>query len=207
MPSPLSNPNGWTLRRLINNTYAHKESRTRFDYKQRDMVKVIRIEETKVYDGKQPGEARTKFVIRTQSIPQYAPYYTKRDARGRPRKKQMKFRHQYQVVVQLDHLSIDVSFKGRVGAQGKWDFGPRGKDQKIKQNRTFKIIPGTNQMRGLNGDFWFRDMNLWAREGILFGRDWTNGRPPIHVNPKMIIMAPKHFLAVVEYLMNNGILK
>jgi hypothetical protein len=84
------------------------------------MVKVIRVEKVAVYDGKKPGEARTKFVIRTQSTPQYAPYYTKRDARGRTRKKQMKFHHQYQVVIQLDRLSIDVPFKGRVGAEGRW---------------------------------------------------------------------------------------
>jgi hypothetical protein len=171
------------------------------------MVRIIQIEETSVYDGKQPGQARTKYVVRTQSTPQYYPYYTKTDARGRPHKRQMKFRHQYQVVIQLDKLSIDVPFKGRVGAQGKWDFTPRGKDRRIKQGRTFKIIPGTNQVRGLNGDFWFRDMNLWGREGILFGRDWTNGQLPIHVNPKFIIMAPKHFLVTVEYLMNRGILK
>jgi hypothetical protein len=205
MPSPIKN--NWSLRKLISSTYQHKESRTRFDYLQRDMVRVIRIEKVSVYDGKNPGEARTKFIIRTQSTPQYAPYYTKRDAQGRPRKKQMKFRHQYQVVVQLDRLSIDVPFKGRVGAEGRWDFSPGGRDRRIKQNRTFKIIPGTNKLRGLNGDFWFRDMNLWAREGILFGRDWTNGQLPVRVNPKFIIMAPKHFLCVAEFLMNRGILK
>jgi hypothetical protein len=59
------------------------------------MVKVIRIEKTDVYDGRMLGQARTKYTIRTQSTPQYYPYYTKRDARGRPRKKQMKFRHEY----------------------------------------------------------------------------------------------------------------
>ena len=207
MPSPLRNPSGWTLRRLINNTYAHQESRTRFDYKQRDLVRVIRIEETHVYDGKQPGQARTKFIIRTQSTPQYSPYYTKKDSRGRHRKRQMKYRHQYQVVIQLDKLSIDLPFKGRVGAQGKWDFGPNGKTRKIKHGRNVKIIEGSNVTRGLNGDFWFRCMNLWAREEILFGRDWTNRQLPIHVNPKFIIFAPKHFLVLVEYLMNRGILK
>jgi hypothetical protein len=167
------------------------------------MVRVIRIEETKVYDGKQPGEARTKFVIRTQSTPQYYPYYTLKDSRGRTRKRQMKYRHQYQVVIQLDHLSIDVAFKGRVGAQGKWDFSQNGRSRRIRG----KVIEGANVVRGLNGDFWFRDMNLWAREGILFGRDWTNGQLPVRVNPKFIIMAPKHFLACTEYLMNRGVLK
>lgn len=205
MPSPIRN--NWTLRRLINSTYQHQETRTRFDYKQRDLVRVIRIEKTDVYDGKQPGQARTKFTIRTQSTPQYSPYYTKRDSRGRPRKRQMKYRHQYQVVIQLDKLSIDVPFKGRVGSQGKWDFGPSGKARKIRQGRSIKIIEGSNVTRGLNGDFFFRNSYLWKREGILFGRDWTNGQPPIRVNPNMIVFAPKHFLAVVEYLMNQGILK
>jgi hypothetical protein len=119
----------------------------------------------------------------------------------------MKYRHQYQVVIQLDKLSIDVPFKGRVGSQGKWDFGPSGKARKIRQGRSIKIIEGSNVTRGLNGDFFFRNSYLWKREGILFGRDWTNGQPPIRVNPNMIVFAPKHFLAVVEYLMNQGILK
>jgi hypothetical protein len=207
MPSPLSNPGGWTLRRLLTNTYAHQETRTRYDYKTRDMVKVIRIEKTDVYDGKNPGQARTKYTIRTQSTPQYYPYYTKKDARGRYRKKQIKFRHEYQVIIQLDKLSIDTPFRGRVGAMGKWDFSPRGKDRRIKQNRTFKIIPGTNTIKGLNGDFFFRCSYAWKRNGILFGRDWTNGQPPVHVNPKQTVFAPKHFLSCVEYLMNTGKLK
>jgi hypothetical protein len=171
------------------------------------MVKVIRIEEVKVYDGKQPGEARTKFIIRTQSTPQYWPYYTKLDARGRPRKRQMKFRHNYAVTIQLDSLSMDVPFKARTGGLGRWDFSPKGKDRRIKQNRTFKIIPGTNQIRGLNGDFWFRSMALWKKEGILFGRDWTNGQLPIRVNQRMIVFADKHMIAVIRFLMERGFLK
>jgi hypothetical protein len=207
MPSPLSNPGGWTLRRLIQNSYAHMETRTRFEYKTRDMVKVIRIEKTDVYDGKNPGQARTKYTIRTQSTPQYWPYYTKKDSRGRPRKRQMKYRHQYQVIVQLDKLSIDVPFKGRVGAMGKWDFGPSGKIKKIKQGRNIKIIEGSNVIRGLNGDFVFRCSYVWKKEGILFGRDWTNGMPPVVTNPRQIVFAPKHFIAVISELMNRGVLK
>jgi hypothetical protein len=133
----------------------HKESRTRFVYKQRDMVKGIRIEKISVYDGKKPGGARTKFIIRTQSTPQYYPYYTPKDARGRPRKRQIKFKHQYEVTIQLDELSLNAAPKIRVGSQGRWDFGPNGNDRRVKVNRTFKIIPGTNTIRGLNGDFFF----------------------------------------------------
>ena len=204
MPSPIRN--NWTLRRLINNTYAHLEFRNRFDYQQRDMVRAIRIEEIKVYDGKNPGEARTKFIIRSQSTPQYAPYYTKVDSRGRPRKRQMKYRHQYQVVIQLDKLSIDIPFKGRVGSACKWDFGPNGKPKKIKQGRTIKIIEGTNVQNGRNGDWFFNLEYLFHREGCLFGRDWTNG-PPVQKNPRGILYLPKHALSVVQLLMERGYLK
>jgi hypothetical protein len=203
MPSPLSNPSGWTLRRLLTNTYFHAETKTRYDYKTRDMVKVIRIEKIDVYDGKNPGQARTKFTIRTQSTPQYYPYYTKKDSRGRSRKRQLKYRHYYQVIVQLDKLSINVPFRGRVGALGKWDFSPRGRSQRIKG----KVIEGTNIQRGLNGDFFFRCSYVWKNNGILFGRDWTNGQPPVRVNKREIVFAPKHMIACIEYLMNTGKLK
>jgi len=204
MPSPLKG--NYTLRMLIQNTYAHKETRSRFEYKQRDMVKVIRIEKTDVYDGKQPGEARTKFIIRTQSTPQYAPYYTKTDSQGRPRKRQMKYRHQYEVVMQLDKLSIDVPVKIRVGSSCKWDFGPGGKTRRVKSGRNVKIIEGSNVTRGRNGDFFFRCEWLYHKEGILFGRNWTNA-PPVKTNPKGILFLPKHALAVTEFLMNGGYLK
>ena len=206
MPSPLSNPQSWTLRRLVQNTYAHMEFRNRFDYKQRDMVHAIRIEEIKVYDGKNPGDARTKFIIRSQSTPQYFPYYQKVDARGRPHKRQMKYRHQYQVTIQLDKLSINVPFKGRTGSQAKWDFGPNGKTKRIKHGRSIKIIESSNYIRGINPDFWFRSQYAWKRAGILFGRDWTNG-PPLKVNPRLVIFADKHFLACVQVLMERGYLK
>lgn len=192
---------------MLQSAYAHQYSRTRYKYKLQDMVKVIRIEKTDVYDGKNPGQARTTFTIRTQSTPQYYPYYTKRDSRGRNRKRQMKYRHQYQVVIQLDNLSIDAPFKGRVGAAGKWDFGPKGKTRKTKQGRSIRIIEGSNVTRGINGDFFFRCSYVWKKNGILFGRDWTNGLPPFQVNPKQIVFAPKHMIAAISWLLNTGRLK
>jgi len=155
MPSPLSNPHGWNLRRLITNTYLHLETRTRFNYKQRDMVRAIRIEKVSVYDGKNPGEARTKFIIKSQSTPQYFPYYQKLDSRGRPHKRQLKYRHQYDVTIQLDEMSIDAPVRLRVGSNRKWDFSMRGKTRKIKQGRVIKIIEGSNIVNGINADFFF----------------------------------------------------
>jgi hypothetical protein len=206
MPSPLSNPGGWTLRRLLTNTYAHQETRTRYKYKLQDMVKVIRIEKTDVYDGKNPGQARTTYMIRTQSTPQYYPYYTKLDSRGRLRKRQMKYRHEYATTIQLDRLELDTPPKIRVGSSAKWDFSPRGKTRKIKQGRIIKIIEGSNYIRGINADFWFRCMWLYHEAGILFGRNYTNG-PPVKANPNGILFLPKHALCICEFLMNRGILK
>jgi hypothetical protein len=100
-------------------------------------------------------------------------------------------------------LSIDVPFKGRVGALGRWDFTPRGRSKRVNG----KVIEGTNVQRGLNGDFFFRCSYVWKKNGILFGRDWTNGQPPVRVNPNQIVFAPKHFLCCCEYLMNRGVLK
>ena len=78
---------------------------------------------------------------------------------------------------------------------------------KNKAGTECKIIEGSNVTRGLNGDFFFRSSYVWKKEGILFGRDWTNGQPPVRVNPKQIVFTSKHFLACVEYLMNRGLLK
>ncbi|MGL5913508.1 MAG: hypothetical protein ACRCZB_05030 [Bacteroidales bacterium] len=201
MPRKISNE--WTLKKLLQNTYAHDFSKTRYDYKIRDLVKAIRIEKVSVYDGKKLGEARTKFVVITRSTPQYAPYFTKKDSRGRPRTRQYRYKHEYQVTLQLDTLSLDVPFKGRVGAIGNWDFSNSGKSKKLK---TGAIIEGTNIKRGLNGDFFFRCSYLWSKEGILFGRNYAL-TPPLSLNPDSIVFAPKHFLAVVQLLMERGILK
>lgn len=200
MPSPIQNV--WTLKKLIQNTYAHKYSKSRFDYKIRDLVKVIQIRRITVYDGKQEGKAKTRYDIVTQSLPQYNPYFTVKDRWGRKRSMQRKYRHEYIVIIQLDTLSIDVPFKGRVGGLGKWDFSKAGQSYK-KGNR---IIEGTNVQRGLNGDFFFRCSYLWSEAGILFGRNYATSAPT-KTNPQGIIYAPKHFLAVVQYLMETGTLK
>lgn len=211
MPKALSTT--WTIRKVIQNTRTHSETKNRFDYKVRDMVRAIKIEKVSVYDGKNPGEARTKFTIRTQSTPQYYPYYTPKDSRGRPHKRQFKYRHSYQVIIQLDELSIDVPFKARLGALGKWDFSPAGRAKIVKEKspRAKKakrtLVESTNVLRGLNGDFFFRCSYVWKNNDILFGRDWTNGQPPRKVNPNEIVFFPKHVLAVCEYLMNIGKLK
>jgi hypothetical protein len=54
--------------------------------------------------------------------------------------------------------------------------------------------------------FFFRSEYVWKKENILFGRCFANG-PPVRTNPRNLVFASKHFLAVVSELMNRGILK
>lgn len=202
MPSSIQNPEGLTLRKLISNTFHHM--RNRVDYMNRDVLRSVKIKKVSVYDGKNPGKARTKFIIESRSYPQYYPYYTRRDSRGRPRSRQRSYRHEYDITIQLDSLSLDSDrIKLRTGADAKWDFGEAGKTKKDSRGR---IIEGTNVKRGVNGDFFFRLSYIRKQSGILFGRNFANG-PPIHTNPNQIQFLTKHELQVIQYLVDTGILQ
>lgn len=197
---PVLIKNDWTLRKLIQNTYHFYPNR--FDYRVRDTVKAVSIEEVHEYDVR-VNQSRIYFRIKTHSYPQYYPYYTKTDLRGRPRKYQRTYGHEYQVILQLENLSVNVPFKGRVGADKRWRFDREGRPRKMSNGR---VKEGTNQILGINGDFFFRCSWVWYHQGILFGRHWTNG-PPNKVNPRMITFAPKHFIAVIDFLLKKGILE
>lgn len=202
MPSSIQNPGGITLRTLITNTYVHV--RSRFEYKERDVLKRVTIQKVSVYGGKAPGKDRTKYLIKSFSYPQYSPYYTKKDSRGRPRSKQKTYKHEYQITIQLDKLSLDTDrIKLRTGADAKWDFSSKGKS---KKNSNGRVIEGSNIRRGLNGDHFFRLSFIRKEAGILFGRNFANG-PPNKVNPKKILFLTKHELRVIEFLVDRGIIQ
>jgi len=205
MPYSIKNSYGWTLRKLVQNTYVHMHSR--FDYKERDVLKSVSVRAINVYDGLNPGEASTKYIIRSSSHPQYAPYYTKKDNRGRPRKYQRTYKHEYDVTIQLDKLSLDTTgIKLRTGSDAKWDFSQGAKGFYTGKGRNRRYVESKNVKRGINGDFFFRLEWLYSKNEILFGRDWTNG-PPNVVNPKKIMFLDKHMLHTIEYLTNRGILQ
>lgn len=199
MPSAIKNT--WTLKKLVQTTYVHK--RNRFKNMERDVLKSIKIKEVVEYDLSSRTK-RTKFLIETSSYPQYHPYFTKKDDRGRDRQFQRTYKHQYTVTIQLDRLSINVPVKLRTGSDMKWDFTESGKSK--KDENSGRIREGSNIQRGLNGDFFFRLEYIYQQERILFGRNWTNG-PPTKTNPKGIVFLDKHMLRAVEVLMNKGILK
>lgn len=202
MPRSIRNPQGITLRKLIQNTYHHY--RNRFDNRDRDVIRNIIVKKIDVYDGKDPGEARTTYRIITTSYPQYYPYYTRKDSRGRTRRRQRTYRHMYEIIIQLDELSLDSDrFKIRTGSDAKWDFSPLGKYRKDSRGR---IIEGRNIQRGINGDFFFRLSWLYKNAGILYGRNYANG-PPKKTNPKGILFLDKHMLRALEILTNNQIIQ
>jgi len=216
MPSPLQGK--LTIRDLLRIT--HQYMGNRFDYAKRDFVKLIKIQKVSVYDGKAPGVVRTKFVVKSQSMPQYRPYFKGIDSRGRTRGFQRLIHHQYDVTISLDKLSINVPVKIRVGADKKMLFGPSVKAQFAAGQKLVmkggKVIrrakPGKmlrddlNVLRGRNADFFFRLEWVYWENGILFGRNWA-GWSPARSNPKKIPFLDKHALTVVLTLIKLGKLK
>ncbi len=205
MPRSIRNPKGYTIKKLVQNTWTHKQNR--FRYRERDVLKSIIIKEVNVYDGKEPGEARTTFKIESRSYPQYYPYYSRLDVRGRPRTKQRTYRHEYEVVIQMDSLSInDDRIKLRTGRDAKWDFSERGKGKWVGKGRSRRFIEGSNIKREINGDHFFRLSFIRSQDSLLYGRNYA-GWFPKQTNPYGIHFLTKHELRVVEVLMNRGILK
>lgn len=205
MPRSIENEKGWTIRKLVQNTYTLMHNR--LDYMERDVLRSVVIKKVSVYDGKAPGKARTKYIIQTQSYPQYYPYYTRKDTRGRPRQYQRTYKHEYEVTIQMQTLSIDdPRIKLRTGSDGKWDFSLKGKAKTVGTGRNKRIIEGSNIKRGLNGDFWFRLSWIRHEDGILFGRNYAGWFPKI-TNPHGIQFLTKHELRAIQFLMDKGIIK
>jgi len=199
MPASLKNEYDLSIRKLIKLTYQYFPSR--IDTKERDIISRIKIKEIKTYSG---STNRKKFIIESSSYPQYNPYFTKKDSRGRERGKQRAYKHKYDVTIQLDTLSVDTTgIKLRTGADARWDFTSAGRPKKDSRG---KIKEGTNVKRGLNGDFFFRLSYAYKKYGILFGRNWAVGAPT-KTNPKQIPFLDKHALHVIETLVNIGVLQ
>lgn len=206
MPRSIRNAQGITLRKLINNTYIYMKNR--FDYSERDVLRRIVIRKVSVYDGKNPGEARTRYDIQSFSYPQYPPYYMSNKTKwGHPRTKQRTYKHQYDIIIQMEKLSLDCdAIKLRTGADAKWDFTKSGKGYWQGKGRNKRWIEGSNIKRGINGDFFFRSSYLFHEAGILFGRNFADG-PPRKTNPKGILFLDKHMINTIKILVNKGLIQ
>lgn len=211
----------FTLRQIFLLTYNQK--RSRFEYKERDVLKTLRIVEVYRYKRDRTLSPTKKFRIYSFSYPQYKPYI---NVKGKKSKKQRKIKHQYLITLELESLDFDAKFKWRTGSQRKWDPKPPQKKIKslymktreawkkkypdpVERKKVIKrhkesapyldVGDYNSQVRGLMGDFYFRIMgNLYA-QGMLFGRNWATDLPD-----EKYIFFDKHVLGVVMYLLRTG---
>ena len=199
----------WTIKSLLEITYRYYKNRFRF--MKRDVVRSsIKIQEVKVYDGKNPGEARTKYLITTQSYPQYKPYFTGRDKRGRSIKYQRTFKHKYDTIFQMDKLSINSPVKYRCGANRKWQESVSKSQIRSKSNpkgRYLSVADYNIMKKGINPDFYFRVEYIAYKEDCLFGQPYALGIPEKSTNKHGLPFLSKHAIWIVQTLMAKGILK
>jgi len=221
----------FTLRQVL--YFTQQYAKTRFKHYERDVVKRIIINKIKRYEPDRVGGPSILFQIESKSWPQYNPYYTKRDKRGRLRSYQRTISHYYDCILQFDRLSIDTKYwKGRVGSGKIWDSHPPQKfiKQVYKETRAKwkkryspeelkKIIKRhkgrakyldvgdyNSQVKGINGDFTFRCSFAWWKAGHLFGRNYY-GNVPSSLNPKGVVFLPKHMINFIQILLAKGVLK
>lgn len=213
----------FTLEEVIKRTYDEWENR--FDFYKRDLVKRITIKEVKTYTPDRLNVPTTKYVVETKSWPQYRPYYTAKDSRGRPRKYQRTTSHTYDTVMQFDRLSVKTrNWKARVGSGRKWNSRPsqsqihsiyrdnlkRWSKEKIaahrkKKHKYLDVGDYNAQVNGINGDFAFRCSHAYWKHGHLFGNSYKKEEVS-QWNPRAEVFLPKHLINILTILMQKGIL-
>ena len=215
----------YSIKEVLNFTYQYAESR--YEYKKRDVVKRIVIKEVREVSRHDiPGKPRiyTKYIIESKSFPQYAPYYTKKDSRGRSRKYQRTTSHHYDVTLEMDRLSLNTKiWKMRLGSGRIWDTHPpqsqikkiypenkkrwsRKRQESHKRRAKYLDIGDYNSQKlGINADFIFRQAYARYHHGHLFNRSYY-GNVPSSLNPSHILFFTKHELNLIEVLMNQAIL-
>ena len=98
----------FTINDVLKNTTASR-FKSRYRYRKRDVVKRITIKRIKRFKPDRIGAPLILYQIESKSWPQYKPYFTKYDKRGRPRKYQRTIPHFYDLILELDELSISTS--------------------------------------------------------------------------------------------------
>lgn len=214
----------YTLKQVLQFTQMFVPNR--YVYRRRDVVKRIKIKEIREFDPDRKKAPIIRYVIESKSWPQYYPYLTRKDPRGRTRKYQRTTAHHYDIVLELAELSINTpAWTGRVGSGKLWRKRPpqsavktiypvnrrRWSKARIEAHRKrakyLDVGDWNSQVQGLNGDFIFRCSYAWWTHGHLFGRNYFGNVPARKTNPQNVVFAPKHFINVIEVLMNRGILE
>jgi hypothetical protein len=215
----------YTLRQIW--LYTYKNYRSRFEYRDRDVLKTVQVREIKTYTKDRNVTPVKKFEIRSFSYPPYV------QLKGKGSKTQRKVKHQYDCTFQFASLDWNSPFKWRIGSQRRYP----DDDSKINYNQikqlhksvreklVKKYGKGTkeykkavashkkkakyidrgdyiSQVFGINGDAYFRTQGNAYRSGNLFGIAWNkekygDGMP----------FFGKHDLRVVEHLLKKGLIK
>lgn len=115
----------YSLQEVINFTYQH--FKTRFDYKDRDVLKRIYIYKTVELSPDREGSPIVHYEINSRSYPQYSPYNKEHSGA-----KQRKYYHDYDTFLTMDELSLSTkNWKMRVGSGKKVKDAPKSKIKTI----------------------------------------------------------------------------
>lgn len=218
-----------TIKQIWLYTYQHME--TRFDYRDRDVLKRISVQTVKTYTRDRNNMPETKYIIESYSYPQYKPYSK---VKGKLSKKQRKIKHHYQTIIQLENLTWDSRIRWHVGSFKRWPndkkipwtkikaihssirekyykkYGKGTKEYKkaIKDHKKkaeyLDVGDYISQVLGLNGDFYYRGMPLANRYGCHFGMCWNK---EVSDDTPDYVFFGKHELRILEILMKKKIIK
>ncbi len=210
--------------------YTYQYVNTRFEYRDRDLLKRIQINKVKTYTKDRLNQPSERYEIITSSYPQYNEYLK---IKGKLSKRQRKIKHQYQITLQLENLTWDSRFRLHVGSFKKWpdnkkikweDIKPLHKS--LKERYEKKYGKGTKEYKqavekhkkrakyisagdyisrvyGLNGDWYFRGKPLAKKYHCSFGITWNTELP--EDIPYMFF--GKHELRLFEVLLKRKIIK
>lgn len=216
----------YTIKELLQKTATSSKFKNRFDYKDRDRVKLVAIRSIKYFEPDRLNAPSTKIQVVTRSTPKYAPYKPESKS-GRLRKRRVN--HQYDITFECDRLSINTkNWTVMIGSGRSWIKNPpqskihsiyrenlkRWSKEKIEAHRkrkgVYESVGDWNaQVRGINADWIFTQSYCFDFYKHRFGREYGLARntPPNITNKSLEMAAPKHLISFFESLMRSGILK
>jgi len=200
---------------------------SRFETMKRDVVKRIQIQKVVSLSPDRPDEPAVAYHIRSKSWPQYKPYYTGKDKKGRKTAYQRSVPHYYNITLEMDEMNLHtLNWKIVLGSLKRWVKKPpqssvktiykenlkrwdKRRIERHRQQRSLYLDVGDYNSRklGINADFIFRCAFAYWTHGHLYGRNYYGNVPAAKTNPQSIVFLPKHVLNVVVKLMEMGILK
>lgn len=227
-------PNGtFTIRQVL--LLTHEFFPQRFRARNPDKFRIAHLEVSKVNHREYPSfEAMRKGerpVVKEyyRIITYLEPKYKRRKIRGTSRIFGRKVTKSYQIILEIDRLSIDTKhWQIRLGTGRVWQ-KMNGERFMAITRRERRLHPNVQRLLkvkalkanaflnegdwnalalGINADFIFRCSFVYKKYGHLYGitQGLPDYRPPVKTNPKGIMFFPKHILNFLELLAEMKIL-